>query len=95
MHLKWGSLPWKIWRPHWKNRDSFGGRRITYAILIALTFLAAIPYTAVNRLANYRDLVAFDPTTQLDIELPFIAWMIIPYLTLYLTNSPLVAVVFG
>ena len=84
MHLKWGSLPWKIWRPHWKNRDSFGGRRITYAILIALTFLAAIPYTAVNRLANYRDLVAFDPTTQLDIDVPFIAWMIIPYLTLYL-----------
>ena len=62
----------------------FGGRRITYAILIAMGLFAAIPYTLINRFASVRDWAAFDPTLQLDIDIPFLAWMIIPYLTLYL-----------
>ena len=72
-----------MWRSHWNQRHALGGRRLTYAILVAMTFFAALPYGAVNRLAYYRDLVAFDPTIQLDLDMPFIAWMIVPYLTLY------------
>tara|TARA_B100000767_G_scaffold274865_1_gene309310 strand:- start:5653 stop:6348 length:696 start_codon:yes stop_codon:yes gene_type:complete len=62
----------------------FGGRRITFAILIAMGLFAAIPYTLINRFASVRDWAAFDPTLQLDIDIPFLAWMIVPYLTLYL-----------
>ena len=84
MFLKWGSQPWMIWRSHWRNRQMLGGRRVTFAILTAMGLFAAIPYTLINRFASIRDWAAFDPTLQLDIEIPFIAWMVLPYLTLYL-----------
>ena len=83
MRLTWGSRPWKVWRSHWNNRGTFRGRRITYAILVALTMLAAIPYTTINRIAAMRGWVAFDPSIQFDFDIPFLAWMVIPYLTLY------------
>lgn len=84
MFLKWGSQPWKIWRSHWHNRQMLGNKRLTYAILTAMLLLAAIPYTLTNRFASMRDWAAFDPTLQLDLDIPFLAWMILPYLTLYL-----------
>ena len=62
----------------------FGSRRLTFAILTVMGLMAAIPYTLINRFASIRDWAAFDPTLQLDIEIPFIAWMVLPYLTLYL-----------
>ena len=84
MFLKWGSQPWMIWRSHWQSRQTLGGRRVTFAILIAMGLFAAIPYTLINRFASVRDWAAFDPTLQLDIDIPFLAWMILPYMTLYL-----------
>ena len=84
MFLKWGSQPWRIWRSHWKGRQMLGGRRMTYAILTAMFLFAAIPYTTINRFASIRDWAAFDPTHQFDLDLPFLAWMVLPYLTLYL-----------
>ncbi len=84
MFLQWGSKPWRIWRSHWNNRQMFRNRRLTFAILTAMGLFAAIPYTLINRFASIRDWAAFDPTLQLDIEIPFIAWMVLPYLTLYL-----------
>jgi len=84
MFLKWGSKPWRIWRSHWNGRQMLGGRRLTYAILTAMFLLAAIPYTSINRLASIRDWAAFDPTYQIDLDIPFLAWMILPYFTLYL-----------
>ena len=73
-----------IWRSHWQSRQTLGGRRVTFAILIAMGLFAAIPYTLINRFASVRDWAAFDPTLQLDIDIPFLAWMILPYMTLYL-----------
>ena len=84
MFLKWGSQPWMIWRSHWQSRQTLGGRRVTFAILTAMGLFAAIPYTLINRFASVRDWAAFDPTLQLDIDIPFLAWMILPYMTLYL-----------
>lgn len=84
MFLKWGSHPWKLWRSHWKNRSSIYNRRISLVIVTMLTVAAATPYLLINRLSNFIDRTAFNPEIQLDIDLPFIAWMVIPYMTLYL-----------
>lgn len=84
MFLTWGSRPWKIWRSHWKERSSMNGRRVSYALVGAMILFAAIPYAIINHLTSLRDWAAFDPSTQYDLDLFFWAWMIIPYLTLYL-----------
>ena len=84
MSLAWGSRPWKIWRSHWKKRSSMNGRRMSYAIIGALILFNAIPYAIINRLTSMRDWAAFDPSIQYDLDMVFWAWMIIPYLTLYL-----------
>ena len=60
------------------------GRRVSYALIIAMIFFAAIPYAFINHLTSLRDWAAFDPSTRYDIDLIFWAWMIVPYLTLYL-----------
>ena len=60
------------------------GRRVSYALIIAMIFFAAIPYAIINHLTSLRDWAAFDPSTRYDIDLIFWAWMIVPYLTLYL-----------
>ena len=84
MSLTWGSRPWKIWRSHWQNRSSISGRRVSYALVGAMILFAAIPYAIINHLTSLRDWAAFDPSTQYDLDMVFWAWMIIPYLTLYL-----------
>ncbi len=84
MSLTWGSRPWKIWRSHWQNRSSMNGRRVSYALVGAMILFAAIPYAIINHLTSLRDWAAFNPSTQYDIDMVFWAWMIIPYLTLYL-----------
>lgn len=84
MFFTWGSRPWKIWRSHWKERSSMNGRRVSYALVGAMILFAAIPYAIINHLTSLRDWAAFDPSTQYDLDLFFWAWMIIPYLTLYL-----------
>jgi hypothetical protein len=84
MSLTWGSSPWKIWRSHWQNRLSMNGRRVSYALVAAMILFAAIPYAIINHLTSLRDWAAFDPSTQYDLDMIFWAWMIIPYLTLYL-----------
>ena len=84
MSLTWGSRPWKIWRSHWKKRSSMNGRRVSYALIIAMIFFAAIPYAIINHLTSLRDWAAFDPSTRYDLDMAFWAWMIGPYLTLYL-----------
>ncbi|MGB1954215.1 MAG: phosphatase PAP2 family protein [Candidatus Poseidoniaceae archaeon] len=60
------------------------GRRVSYALVGAMILFAAIPYAIINHLTSLRDWAAFDPSTQYDLDLFFWAWMIIPYLTLYL-----------
>ena len=60
------------------------GRRVSYALIIAMIFFAAIPYAIINHLTSLRDWAVFDPSTRYDIDLIFWAWMIVPYLTLYL-----------
>lgn len=49
-----------------------------------LTFAAAVPYLVINRFSEYMQRTAFSPEIPFDLEIPFVAWMVIPYLSLYL-----------
>ena len=80
----WGRQPWRVWKSHWNNRTSLGNRRLSLAIMVMFTFLAAVPYFATNRLSDLVDRRAFSPETAFDLNLPFVAWLVIPYISLYL-----------
>ena len=84
MFLTLGSRPWRIWKSHWNNRSDWFNRRISFMIVAMLTFAAAIPYLLINRFSHYMQRTAFNPEIQLDLDIPFVAWMVIPYLSLYL-----------
>ena len=84
MFVTWWSKPWRIWRSHWKNRTDWFNRRISFVIVTMLTFAAATPYLMINRFSEYMQRTAFNPEIPLDLEIPFVAWMVIPYLSLYL-----------
>ncbi len=84
MAIELGSKPWKIWKSHWKNQDSWYGTRLPIILLCSITFGAGLGYLATNKFSNWRDWEAFDPITSLDTAIPVIPWMILPYCTLYL-----------
>lgn len=84
MDITWGSKPWSLWRKHWLNRSSFNYRRLSIVIIALFTVTAAIPYLMVNRLADFMGRRAFNPEIPFDVDLPFVAWMVIPYISLYL-----------
>jgi hypothetical protein len=81
---KWGTEPWGLWKTHWRNRTALGNRRLSIAILTTFSIAAGIPYVLLNRLSNLVGRTAFNPEIPLDFEIPFLAWMVIPYMTLYL-----------
>lgn len=45
--------------------------------------LSAFPYTLVNRLAGWRDASVLNVETPLDTSLPFLPWMMVPYISFY------------
>ncbi len=79
----WGRTPWGLWKPHWNNRSGFGNRRLSFAIIVMFSLMVGLPYVLTNRLAHYMDRNSLDIELPLDTELPFIAWMVIPYISLY------------
>jgi len=84
MAIELGSKPWKIWKSHWKNQDSWYGTRLPIMLLCSITLGAGLGYLVTNKFSNWRDWEAFDPITSLDTAIPVIPWMILPYSTLYL-----------
>ena len=84
MFVTWCSKPWRMWRSHWKNRSDWSNRRLSIVIVGMLTFAAAVPYLVINRFSEYMQRTAFNPEIPFDLEIPFVAWMVIPYLSLYL-----------
>ncbi|MBT61524.1 MAG: hypothetical protein CMA63_08265 [Euryarchaeota archaeon] len=84
MAITWASKPWSFWKTHWQNRTDFKHRRISLMIIGFFVVGAAIPYLIINRIADYFGRRAFNPEIPFDVDLPFMAWMVIPYLSLYL-----------
>ena len=89
MAIKLGSVPWKIWRSHWRHKGSWFGLRLPLA-LICLAIFQGIGYLTINIFSHWRNWTAFDPETRFDTMIPVVPWMILPYYTLYL-YYPLIA----
>ena len=84
MSIRLGTKPWKIWRQHWHNQNSWKGLRLPLVLILSIVIGAGLGYLITNHFANWRDFEAFDPATRLDDWIPVIPWMILPYYTLYL-----------
>lgn len=76
--------PWGVWKPIWARRLERNEWVIPFTMMLMIVILLGIPYAAINHFAEWLNWSAFDPATSLDEAIPFIAWSIIPYTTLYL-----------
>ena len=76
--------PWKIWSPFWHRRMGFSERLLPLTCVGLVIVLLGLPYLIINQTMNYIGWSAFDPATALDNQIPFIAWTIIPYSSLYI-----------
>ncbi len=84
MSISLGSKPWRIWRSHWKNQESWFGFRLPIALFASIIIGARLGYLSINQFSNWRDWQAFDPAISLDNAIPVIPYRILPYYTLYL-----------
>ena len=75
--------PWPMWKRHWQKRQQQNGRRLQYIAFFSTILFLAIPYGIINQIVNWMDISSLDPVTPLDDAIPFIAWSLIPYLSLY------------
>lgn len=73
--------PWKIWQGRWENKDSL---RLFWEMIGLCLLFMALPYGIINRVMGSLDISAIDPITKIDTEVPFVAWTIVIYLSLYL-----------
>ena len=73
--------PWRIWQPHWGQRQN---RRLFYYTLVTLILAMALPYSAINQIIGYFDRSVLDPITPVDTFVPFIGWTFVIYISLYL-----------
>ncbi len=75
--------PWPMWKSHWQKRQQQNGRRLQYIAILSTIFFLAIPYGIINQIIGWIDISRFDPAIPLDDAIPFIAWSLIPYASLY------------
>ena len=73
--------PWRLWKPHWREKDS---RRLFWYTLITLILAMAIPYSIINQIMGTVDRSVLDPITPIDSMVPFIGWTFVIYVSLYL-----------
>ena len=73
--------PWKLWQPHWRQRDN---RRLFWYTMITLILTMALPYIIINQIMGYFDRSVIDPVSSIDTIVPFVAWSFVIYLSLYL-----------
>lgn len=73
--------PWRLWKPLWKVRES---RKLFWYVIAILILTMALPYSIINQIMGHLGHSAFDPSTSLDENIPFIGWSFFVYLSLYL-----------
>ena len=76
--------PWPAWALIWRHRMSLDQRALPFTCIGLIILLLGLPYLLINLTMNAIGWSAFNPAISLDENIPFIAWMIIPYSTLYL-----------
>ena len=73
--------PWRLWKPLWEVRES---RKLFWYVIAILILTMALPYSIINQIMGHLGHSAFDPSTSLDENIPFIGWSFFVYLSLYL-----------
>ena len=76
--------PWPAWAVIWRHRMALEQRALPVVCVGLIVLLLGVPYLLINLTMDAIGWSAFDPAISLDEKIPFIAWMIIPYSTLYL-----------
>ena len=74
--------PWKLWLPHWRQRNNL---RIFWYTVLTLILAMALPYSIINQIMGYFGNSVIDPITPVDSMIPFIGWTFVIYVSLYLT----------
>ena len=73
--------PWKLWQPHWRQRQN---PSLFWYTLITLILAMAIPYSIINQIMGSLGRSVIDPITTVDSMIPFIGWTFLIYVSLYL-----------
>ena len=75
---------WRAWDPLWARRNALGGELLTLAGLVVLLVVNGFGYPTVARIAAWRGVTVWDPTTPLDLWIPALPWTVAIYSTMYL-----------
>ena len=78
---------WPIIDRWWPKRDEWSRLKFGSFLLSLFLLLGALPYGLINRLSAWRGTSTLKVEMALDWELPFVAWMVIPYYSFYLLLS--------
>ena len=77
---------WPIWRPIRDNETRLG---FLYGLAGLLLVTIGPLYGITNQAMAWRGTTVWDPTTSLDLGIPFLAWTIVLYLSLFFLFYPL------
>ena len=73
--------PWKLWQPHWRQKEN---PRLFWYTILTLILAMALPYSVINQIMGYFDRSVLDPIMPIDSMVPYIGWSFVIYLSLYL-----------
>ena len=79
-----GMNDWPVIDRWWPRRSEWS--RVKYGTFLLSLFLVlgALPYGLINRFSAWRGTTSVKVELPIDTELPFVAWMVIPYYSFYL-----------
>ena len=79
-----GMNDWPVVDRWWPQRNEWS--RVKYGTFLLSLFLVlgALPYGLINRFSAWRGTTSLKVELPIDTELPFVAWMVIPYYSFYL-----------
>lgn len=77
---------WPVWGLVEARRTRLG---FLLALFVQMACILAPLYGATNHLMGWRGTTVWDPTTALDLAIPFMAWTVLVYLSLFYLFYPL------
>jgi hypothetical protein len=81
---EWLTKPHSLFRHVWARRGLLGGRWFYLEVFVIGLFGVAGIYFATNHLVAYLASYPWSPELPIDRQIPPVAWMIVPYASLYL-----------
>ena len=79
-----GMSDWPVLDRWWPHRDTWSRMKYGTFLLSLFLVLGALPYGLINRFSAWRGTTSLKVELPIDTELPFVAWMVIPYYSFYL-----------